>query len=163
MKLLLAHSFSYRAKSYFRLNGFASDQRRLGQTLISWTPQRSGNEVTSKSFVTVLRSRHTYQKRRVVNPHTLDDKKWAMGLKVSSPWPVHHSVKPIPYTAIVAFKRGRQAMRRERKLERKVVISGLKLCVTSVLKRTLQKTTINEKGDYKWYTDDHLNRVKSTN
>ena len=122
---------------------------RLGQTLISWTPQRSGNEVTSKSFVTVLRSRHTYQKRRVVNPHTLDDKKWAMGLKVSSPWPVHHSVKPIPYTAIVAFKRGRQAMRRERKLERKVVISGLKLCVTSVLKRTLQKTTINEKGDYK--------------
>lgn len=149
MKLFLAHSFSYRTKSYFRLNGFASDQRQLCQTLISWTPQRSGKEATSKSlpsFVTVLRSRHTYQKRRVVNPHTLDDKKWAMGLKISSPWPVHHSVKPIPYTAIVAFKRGRQAVRRERKLERKVVISGLKFYVTSVLKRTLQKITIKLEG-----------------
>ena len=116
---------------------------------LSNTDLLDATEIWERSYIhvvcgnKVLSSRHTYQKRRVVNLYTLDDKKCAMGLKVTSPWPVHHSVKPIPYTTIVAFKRGRQAVRRERKLERKVVISGLKLYVTSVLKRTLRKTTIN--------------------
>ena len=125
-----------------------SKTERLTTSLLE-TDLLGAKEIWERSYIQVvcgnkvLTTRCTYQKRRVVNLYTLDDKKWTVGLEVRSPRPVCHSVKPIPYTAIAAFKRGRQAVRRERKLERKVVISRLKLHVTSALKRTLRKTITN--------------------